>query len=359
MNADLSLLVGALREPSTMSDLGLPAWDRLIPLARRANLLARLAWLVGHHRLQVPREVEPHLRSARYLAERQQRVILWEVEQIARALAPLECPVVLLKGAAYVMAGLEVAGGRLFGDVDILLPRERLDEAERLLRYEGWFSQHHDDYDQRYYRCWMHELPPLRHLRRGTVLDVHHNILPLTSPLCPDIGPLVDDSRPLPAAPGEVRVPSPVDMVIHSATHLFQEGEFDNAFRDLVDLHLLLEEFGADPGFHAALLERTERFGLWRPLYYALRYVHRMLETPIPDTVLEVLYREGRPRGRVAMMDALFGRALLPLYRVIDTPLSGVSRKLLYVRAHRLRMPWHLLIPHLARKAMRGREDAV
>jgi hypothetical protein len=35
-----------------------------------------------------------------------------------------------------------------------------------------------------------------------------------------------------------------------------------------------------------------------------------------------------------------------------------VSRKFLYMRAHWLRMPPHLLIPHLARKLLRKRQPS-
>ena len=42
-------------------------------------------------------------------------------------------------------------------------------------------TTHHSAYDQRYYREWMHELPPLLHVRRQTALDVHHAIAPETA----------------------------------------------------------------------------------------------------------------------------------------------------------------------------------
>ena len=49
----------------------------------------------------------------------------------------------------------------------------------------GWATTHHDPYDQRYYRRWMHELPPMLHIRRMTLLDVHHAIVPATADLKP------------------------------------------------------------------------------------------------------------------------------------------------------------------------------
>ena len=94
-------------------------------------------------------------------------------------------------------------------------------------------TTHHDAYDQRYYRQWMHELPPLRHMTRQTVLDVHHTILPLTAHLKPDPAKLWEAAVGI---EGQVNfcVLAPVDMVLHSATHLFHDGELEHGLRDLV-----------------------------------------------------------------------------------------------------------------------------
>jgi hypothetical protein len=46
----------------------------------------------------------------------------------------------------------------------LLLPRAQLQEAERALFAEGRVADEGlDPYDDRYYRQWMHEVPPLRH----------------------------------------------------------------------------------------------------------------------------------------------------------------------------------------------------
>ena len=54
---------------------------------------------------------------------------LWEAEMARRALAPLGVPVVLLKGTAFVAAGLAAGVGRSIGDLDILVPRDALDRG--------------------------------------------------------------------------------------------------------------------------------------------------------------------------------------------------------------------------------------
>ena len=79
------------------------------------------------------------------------------------------------------LAGRPAASGRVFADVDILIAQPLLGEAESLLTLQGWMSDKLDAYDQRYYRQWMHELPPLQHMRRSSVIDVHHAILPETA----------------------------------------------------------------------------------------------------------------------------------------------------------------------------------
>ena len=106
----------------------------------------------------------------------------------------------------------------------------------------GWATSKTTAYDQRYYRRWMHELPPLRHISRQTMLDVHHAILPITARLKPDSAKLLAASRPIAGEP-RLRVLAPVDMVLHSATHLFCNEDVGNGLRDLVDLDSLLREF--------------------------------------------------------------------------------------------------------------------
>jgi hypothetical protein len=94
-------------------------------------------------------------------------------------------PVILLKGAGYVLAGIRAARGRMFSEVDVLVPRVRLADVEAALMLAGWATTNPSAFDQLYFRQWMHGLPTLQHIRRQTVLDVHHAILPDTARLKP------------------------------------------------------------------------------------------------------------------------------------------------------------------------------
>jgi hypothetical protein len=346
------IIVRVLRDPQSACGLALSEWDLLLRQARAANLVARLAYLVAQRGIGncVPDQVAIHLEGAAVTAARHRLAVEWEIGQVGRALESAGLPLLLLKGAAYVAADLPPAHGRTFSDIDILVPKARIDQAEAAMMLHGWASTHHDAYDQRYYRVWMHELPPMQHGTRMTVVDVHHAILPETAASKPDSAKLIAAAIPVSGRPG-VQVLQPVDMVIHSACHLFHEEELDKGLRDLTDLDALLRHFSGQPDFWSRLTERAHELDLALPLFYALRYAGRLLQTPVPASAISAMAASGPSRLRAAAMDAAYGRALLPLHASCSDWLTGAARRALFVRAHWLRMPPALLLRHLAHKA--------
>ena len=330
--------------------------------ARRANLLGRLGSALQEAGLMaaVPDAPRQHLVAADVICRRQSVSVRWEVRCIRQALARCDTPIVLLKGAAYEMAGLPPARGRLFSDVDILVPRGKLDAVESPLMLDGWQASDHDAYDQHYYRAWMHEIPPLRHVRRDTTIDVHHNILPATARVRVDAQALIDAAVPVPGWDG-VRVLKPVDMLLHGATHLFHEGEFANGLRDLFDIDALLRHFGADTRFWDDLIPRAASLGLGRSLYHALQASTRILGTPVPPQVLAAAQAWRPARPVAALMAWCYRHALQPAHASAETRSVEIARAALYLRSHWLRMPLPLMVWHLGRKAVlrtRKNDDA-
>jgi hypothetical protein len=346
-----SPVLAAVRDPDASGSWSAPDWEILIRQARAANLLSRLASLIADSGLldDVPAGPRGHLVAASVVARAQAEAVRREVQQVTRALAQLDVDVILLKGAAYLLGDLPPARGRVFSDVDILVPRQDLAEVEGALMLHGWAGSHHHPYDQRYYRQWMHELPPLRHVARQSVLDVHHAIVPLTARFKPDAASLIAAAKPVPGHP-RLKVLAPEDMVIHAAAHLFLNEELSHGLRDLVDLDALLRHFGRTEGFWTRLCSRAAALDLLIPLQYALRYASRLLETPVPAEVSEQL---ALPRLKAKLFDALYLRALQPDHPGASDCLTPLARRLLYLRAHWLRLPPALLAYHIAVKAFR------
>lgn len=345
-----NLLVKQLVFARTENNTSTIDWELLLRQARAAGVMSRLAFFWKKFKLfEPPNFAVTHLNSADKFWLSQKRIVNWELHNLLPVFEQLKLPLILLKGTAYSAANLNAGLGRVFNDIDILVPKQRLQEVKEELKWSGWIPEPLDSYDQSYYERWMHELPPMRHLQRGTTLDIHHNILPETCALCPNADLLLKSAINIPDS--NYWVLAPEDMVLHTASHLFWGGEFENGLRDLSDIDLLLREFsGKDPEFWQKLLNRANILGLGKPFFYALRYCNKMLETPIPETVItaSAIYAPGLPKTRI--MDSLFLRALYPHHPTCNDKWSDFARWLLYMRSHWLKMPLRLLIPHLSRK---------
>jgi len=349
-NHGTEILLDALRDPGRMSGFGPDEWDLLLRIARRTRLLGRLA-VVMEERGEIetlPDGARQQFTAARVFVAQYQRTARWEINRILAALDGRDIPLVLLKGAAYILAGLPPSRGRVLSDVDLLVPRELLDNFEEILLSHGWESVKLEEYDQQYYRTWMHELPPLRHPERLIEVDIHHTISPLTSRLAPDPGKLLADSIAL--ADSRLRVLQPVDMILHSAVHLFHDGEFINGLRDLVDLADLFQHFGEQPGFWGQLVDRARAQKLLRPLFYAMRYTNRLLAAKLPASAMAAIAGGAPPGVLLSLMDRLVEAVMLPEHPDYPRRRRRVAQWLLYVRSHWLRMPPGMLLRHLVRK---------
>lgn len=351
-------LVAALRDPASVAALDGEGWAALVSVARAEALLATLA-----HRVEgqpVPVEVEPTLAAARRDAAQAQVAALWEAEMARRALAPLGIEPILLKGTAYAAAGLPNAVGRQIGDLDILVPRDRLEEVEAALLDAGWEWVKYDPYDQSYYRRWMHELPPLIHKSRDRMIDVHHTILPLTARVRPDAAAMIADSQTLPLPrtfmnlhepeefpeiPGDPTAVPPVagcrvlgrfDIVHHNVAHLMADGELDGGLRNLWDFHCLVGEMErrTNGKYLKDLIADTGSHGLYRPFIRTARLAHHLFGTS--TYVGESL----------TLVDRLFLRRLLARDDW-GRPTRPVTRLAFTVRGHWMRMPPLMLARHL------------
>lgn len=346
-------LRAVLLNPAVVADFDLARWDLLLQQARGAGLLARVAALLEEGGLgeRVPEAMRWHLDSALVVYRAHCEDIRLEVGHIARALQSIGVRPVLLKGAAYLAAGDRARLGRLFSDVDIFVPRERIETVEQVLRWQGWSGEELSAYDQAYYRRWMHEIPPLMHGGRGIALDVHHNLLPLTSRLRLDAAALA--AAVVPSEIPGVDTLAPADRVLHSAAHLLLEGEFDNAFRDLSDLYLMITDMrAADPGFEELLVARAEQLGLGRILYYAMRYLALLLDLELSAPAAARLAASAPVAPLRWLMDQLFPSALLPVGVTGAGGWPALARFALYLRSHYLKMPVPLLLRHLWHKAV-------
>lgn len=332
---DARPLATALADPVSVLSFTPDDWTNLLSIARAERLDGSLAYRLAD--LPLPEAVARALEDARAQAAFDRNQALWEVEMARRALSPIGIEPILLKGSAFACAGLPAGLGRLIGDLDILVPRDRLDTVEAALIRAGFEWVKDNDYDQGYYRRWMHELPPLIHRDRESMIDVHHTILPLTARRTPDATALIEASVEI--GPG-LRILNAPDMIVHAVTHLLADGDLAGGLRNLWDIDRLLRLFGSIPGFWDELGERATLHQMREPLGLALRLANRIFATPVTP----------RLAGHDRMSDLLFERRLLARDGW-GRPIRPVTRLGFYIRSHWLRMPPLMLARHLWTKA--------
>lgn len=322
-----ALLVQVLRDPAQAGRLDAEGWNRLLAAARAERLIGTLAYRLDD--VAVPDPARLVLTDAKRDTAREGQQALWEADRAADAMRGLDVKPILLKGTAYVAADLRAGQGRFIGDLDILVPRDAMPAVERALITAGWEWVKEDPYDDAYYRQWMHELPPMIHVERDRMIDVHHTVLPLTARQTPDAAAMIADAIPI---TNGLYILSAEDRIVHSVAHMLADGDMQGGLRNLWDIHCLLPD--ADP---AALEARAARHGLARHVGQARR-------------LAGALYGGG---ARLTLWDRLVRARLLA-----RNGWGQESRKLLvfafYIRSHWLRMPPAMLMRHLWTKWRKG-----
>lgn len=357
----LSILNLLLRDFSLAQSFSSQQWDLCIRQAQSASLLGRLHYLleIGDIVQYLPPRALNHLKAARMKSDRQHKDIAAEANLLSTQLNEKGLQITYLKGAAYVLSGI-ASQGRTCSDIDILVSKSQLPDIEQKLQNHGWAPEALDDYDKKYYRQWMHEIPPMIHLARQTVLDVHHNIVPLTNDRLPKANKLLESRCPTTSSTDGLKhfVLSPVDMILHSAVHLFSEGELDKGLRDLTDLELLFSHYFSLPTSTSALINelftRARSLNLEEDLILALRYCDKVLATSLPIQCREraenYATEFATTRFKFTILDFCYSHSFVPFHSSCKGYRFELASLILFIRSHIKKMPLRLLLPHLSIK---------
>ena len=358
----MNLLSEVLRDPQTIRGWGVSEWNRFLPIVRSSRLLGRCQKLFEEHDLlaNVPQRIQDQMQGALTQTRYVQGQALRELRQVHKILARQQIPVMALKGVAYLAVELPPSGWRNLADIDLMVPKEHIEQAEGILLHTGWQpSGDFDDYDRRYYREWMHEVPPLTHSMREMEVDLHHNLAPPVSRIRIDAAVLWQKAQSFTTAnDGELWVLAPTDLLLHNAVHLFMNDELRGGMRDVVDFCDLYRYFVAEHSdFDEQLLSRARELNCGRPLYYAAITGQRLAGLALSDDFRDALrpYAPGFPVA--SFMHWLIERVLAP--ERLGMASTAVANWLLFVRSHWVRMPLGLLIRHLSHKALVSKKPAI
>jgi len=344
-------LANFISNPKSLNDITLSQWQALILVFRESKLLASLYHsLVRNDLFDVqPHYVQRHLKAASVHANRQRRQVIYECQLLNQFLLAVDVKPIYLKGANYILRKSHNSYGRIVSDIDLLVSEKDIKKVEDRLKSGLWESEELSDYDEQYYRKWAHEIPPLVHFLRNTVLDVHHNLYLPISGRSLDIDLFVEHSE---LVGEQCRVLCPADTVLHSIIHLYMNEDFTNSFRDLYDLYSLMTEFGSEE-FWQRLDFMANKTGYQKELYYCLKTLIQLFDFTTPD-IFENLDVKYKRISSDFFIQFIVLNAITPKHNLLDTTKTKLARYVVFLRGHWLKMPTHILIYHLFIKSYTG-----
>lgn len=341
-----------LRSPSLLSRLTLSEWADLILILRESKLLATLYHILLRNNLfeQQDEYVKRHLNGAFVHADRQKSQVIYESLLLTELLNTIDVKPIFLKGANYTLRNSINSHGRIISDIDILVQKSQLVEVEALLKRNLWQSETLSDYDEKFYRKWAHEIPPLVHILRSTVLDVHHNLYMPISGRALNIELFELNSEFIEE---KYRVLSRADSVLHSILHLFLNEDFTNSFRDLFDIYCLINEYG-DEEFWQRLTWISSETNSDRELYYCITLLRQLFDYSVPENVYQNLKAEHENSFSRIFVGFILINALTPQHELLNNAKNRFARFVVFIRGHWIKMPLNILIFHLFVKSYKG-----
>jgi hypothetical protein len=294
-------------------------WRQVFQLAQ-SNAVAPLVYAaVEELDLALPQRSRETLEQAYYTSAAMNARLLSELECVLKHLATLNVPLIVLKGGVLSETVYGNLALRPMGDLDILVPQDRVIETADLvapLGYQATTSPpgHSFSYQARFNG----EISLLRGSEAsGLMLDVHWHLLAhqwLHHATKVDVDALWQDARQLKLGSLCLRQLGPEDNLVHVCLH----AAFGNTYAyllNLVDLDRLVRtQTSLD---WDRFLERVQGFQVRVPVYFGLRFSAELLDTPIPQLVLDGL-RPGALRCWIVKAvahprrTALKGRSRLP-----------------------------------------------
>jgi hypothetical protein len=139
--------------------------------------------------------------------------LMQRLRQAAAALEAAGIPAVALKGAVFALQDMAHAPWRFLGDLDLLVPAERIDDAVAALTALSYDHGGVPDLGDE-----LHHHPPLLHADGETVVELHTRLFPSAGNALLPPERLLRMAEPAPAFPG-LAVPPAGERMVHLITH--------------------------------------------------------------------------------------------------------------------------------------------
>lgn len=258
-------------------------WERFIEAASNESLLPAIYGLLHKRGLltYLPAEIVEFFFAARELNRERNRDIFERIEVVASALNQIGIEPLLLKGAAYLLAGVYAdTADRFLVDIDFLVPKGDIPAALEVLVRHGYSFEQVDPIDH----ATNHTYAVLSRSDSMTI-DLHQTVgLGASSDVLP-AADILERSQVIVLENARVRIPAPVDLVthhiLHSQVHELYRDRIWTPLRSLYDLALLERRFRTDVDWQT-IVQRFRRKRLSGSLILYVKLAQRTVRFPPP-----------------------------------------------------------------------------
>lgn len=333
---------------TTAPPLSEPQWSILIDEARRHQLTGFTYRVLSRepNTYSVPQRVLDRLRPGYVSTALHIATLLRYTSVMTSQLVAHGIPVMLLKGIHLARFTYAEPAMRSMADIDIMVPRDRLADAEALFLEHGYGPPQPTSLEE---RCsWSNHLPKLS--KPGApVFEIHWGIERPTSPFRIDLDALWARSRTETLQGAPVHLLSPEDLLLHLVLHSSYHHRFDrSAFKGLADIHTVVVRHRAEIDWQM-LADRAVEWGASGFAYATLRLAAQILGTPVPEAVLQSLPREKEDEDVIEIGRRYIlmpGQELPPVYVKLARSRSLRERAVLLLR--------HVFLPRSAMERIYG-----
>ncbi len=142
-------------------------------------------WLLRNLPGNIPQELHTHLSQQLFINKIRNTLLTDQITRLAEMFQLKSIPVMFLKGAAGLAYGMYDPECRFLSDIDILIPNDRIPEAQSLIESEGYNPEKNMDIPRNH-----HHIIPYYHKKNVGGLEIHrepYGMSMLDRPAMPDI----------------------------------------------------------------------------------------------------------------------------------------------------------------------------
>ncbi|CAK8721227.1 hypothetical protein LDFHOB_10700 [Candidatus Electronema aureum] len=275
--------------PTELAQLSEPDWNAVVQQADRYGVASFLyqRLTAPHHKGHVPAEILQTLRTKHFTSFVRNTRLYHEAGKAFQALRQKGIPVILLKGVYLAEAVYGNIALRPMSDVDILVRKADLLQAEKILLELGYSSARADDIESACAKS--QHLAPLTKYGAAAV-EIHWTVVHPSCPFAIDIEGLWERARPVVIADVEMLTLSPEDVLLHLCIYTV----FHRFYRNITvfsDIRETVRCFQGEIDWEQVRF-RSRQWGAGNAVYLTLYLAKTLFGANVPDAVLDMLKPE-------------------------------------------------------------------